>query len=83
MSIQFFLGYPEPDAGCPFAIWLPLEEDALLVAGVMNRGSLGYEDIESERVPRLNNDELTAHMNSNGLFYGNFKACCLVDTICV
>ena len=69
MSIHFFFGYPEPDAGCPFAIWIPLEEDALMVAGVLNRGTKGYEDIESERVPLLNNEELNVHMNNNGLYF--------------
>ena len=67
MSIQFFLGYPEPDAGCPFAIWLPLEEDVLLVAGILNRGPVGFQDIESERVPWLTEEDLNQHMNGNGL----------------
>lgn len=66
-SLQCFLGYPEPDAGVPFAFWITLENDALLIAGVMNRGLAGVVDLESERVPMLNPDAIIAHMTTNGL----------------
>ena len=67
-SLQCFLGYPEPDAGVPFACWISLENDALLIAGVMNRGATGVVDLESERVPALSDEHIQSHMAQNGLF---------------
>lgn len=74
-SLHCFLGYPEPDAGVPFAFWISLDSDALLIAGVMNRGTTGIVDLESERVPSLSNNHIHAHMTQNGLHPVNPTHC--------
>lgn len=74
-SLQCFLGYPEPDAGVPFAFWISLDDDALLIAGILNRGSTGIADLESERVPALSDEHIHTHMAHNGLFPVNPNHC--------
>ncbi len=66
-SLRTFLGYPEPDGGVPFALWFPLQNDAILIAGVLIRGQQGVADLESERIDLVSESELVAHMNSYGL----------------
>ncbi len=65
--LRTFLGYPEPDGGVPFALWFPLENDAILIAGVLIRGQTGVADLESERIDLVSESDLLAHMNSHGL----------------
>ena len=58
--LKTFLGYPEPDGGVPFALWFPLEDRAILIAGIINRGANGVQDLESEQIPPSTEDELLA-----------------------
>ncbi len=66
-KLQTFLGYPEPDAGVPFALWFPLETDAILIAGVFNRGPEGVADLQSKRIDLVAVENLMTHMTENGL----------------
>lgn len=65
--LQTFLGYPEPDGGVPFALWFPFQTQAVLIAGVINRGMLGFVDLESEQIPTMTHAELLTHMSEHGL----------------
>ena len=65
--LKTFLGYPEPDGGVPFALWFPLEDRAILIAGIINRSAKAIQDLESEQIPPSTDEELLSHMESHGL----------------
>lgn len=66
-TLQTFLGYPEPDGGVPFALWVSLPDSAILIAGIINRSAKAVVDLESEQVPASSDEDLLAHMQSHGL----------------
>ena len=66
-TLKTFLGYPEPDGGVPFALWVTLPDSAILIAGIINRSSKAVQDLESEQVPASTDEALLAHMRSHGL----------------
>ena len=61
-----FLGYPEPDAGCPFGYLVSLEQGTLLISGVLNRSSKGIADVESQIVD-ASVDHLVEQLLKSGL----------------
>ena len=66
-TLKTFLGYPEPDGGVPFALWISLEDSAILIAGIINRSAQAVVDLESEQVPSSSDEDLLSHMQSHGL----------------
>ena len=69
-----FLGYPEPDAGCPFAAVIPVQQQFLLVAGILNCAG-GYRDIQSSMIEAVSLSEIKTHLQSNAVMevpYGEF-----------
>ena len=45
-----FLGYPEPDAGCPFGYLIPLEEGCFILSGIIHPFSQQAIEVESQIV---------------------------------
>lgn len=62
-----FLGYPEPDAGIPFAILIEISSGFLTIIGILNRGTEGFVDLESTIVADQSLEQLKAHFETEGL----------------
>lgn len=62
-----FIGYPESDAGIPFAILIEISQGFLVVLGVFNRGVTKFEDIESAIISDKNLEQLRANFAAEGL----------------
>lgn len=62
-----FLGYPEPDAGIPFAVLVEISQGFLVILGIFNRGKTGFADLESSIISDRNLEQLRAHFATEGL----------------
>ena len=85
MRARSFLGYPEPDGGCPFSVIVRLQEKWLLVAGIFNTSD-GLRDLESSLFTDVSEIHLVEHLQQNALIevvYSHFLWLfnrCLSDT---
>ena len=66
MNARSFLGYPEPDGGCPFSVIVPLQGQWLLVAGIFNTAT-GLRDLESSLFTDVTEIQLVEHLRENAL----------------
>jgi hypothetical protein len=66
MNQVSYLGYPEPDGGCPFVCIIPIQQKLLLIAGILN-GPNRFRDIESSVLEDVTLSELKSHVLSNGV----------------
>ena len=62
-----FLGYPEPDAGVPFAILIEIPSGFLTIVGILNRGVEGFADLESTIIDNQSLEQLKTHFQTEGL----------------
>ena len=62
-----FLGYPESDAGVPFAVTIEISQGFLVVLGVFNRGENGFADLESAIMEDRGFERIKANFATEGL----------------